>query len=730
MFHRGFGVRVRGAVAAVAMVLGSLAIPPAAVVARATPPVPPNSLIAADLWLAPASARPGSESLAAAVADLDNGRPSRALPVLTKYAADPVIGPYARIYEGRANLALNYPKAAAAAAERASTNATGYLRQAALLLLADADQNLGDNAAAVKALQTIVADGALNPEPVYMRLGDAANGSGDRALALKAWRTVYDDYPLSDQADDAAALLTRYAPGTVTPTLETLGRDFARAEQLYDAKRFTDARKAFTAIRNITTGDDHDRADLRVAECDQQLKHTTAAVDALKALLAKPTPREPETRYFYLSALRDLGRSDEYIALANQFVDRNPGDPLAETTLFDLSQYFTRKDDDQRAAATAADLVRRFPSGPHADRMAWRAGWWAYKNGDFATTIATFSAAATTFRHADLRPAWLYWTARANDRLNDRDAAVAGYRQCIADYRNTYYGREAQRELAALHGPVVDPPAPVTLASRSGEAPRRVDPLAGLEPGPVPARATVIRALLAAGLFDDAIGEIRLIERQTGQTPMLEATVAYALNRKGDLRPGIQTMRRAYPEFMTAGGELLPNDLLTVIFPVAYWDLIRKYADAHKLDPYVMAALIAQESTFEPGVKSAANAWGLMQVLPSTGREYAHKLGIPAFRTSKLTDPETNIRIGMAMFADLMSDLGDLSLALAAYNAGEDRASHWKAARQGVARDEFIDDIPYAETQNYVKRIIGTAEDYRRLYPAGKASTTIARGDR
>jgi soluble lytic murein transglycosylase len=112
-----------------------------------------------------------------------------------------------------------------------------------------------------------------------------------------------------------------------------------------------------------------------------------------------------------------------------------------------------------------------------------------------------------------------------------------------------------------------------------------------------------------------------------------------------------------------------------------------------------------------------------MQIVPSTGREYAKKLGIAPFRTARLTEPEVNVRIGMAFFADLVQDLGDLSLALAAYNAGEDRAQHWKAARQGVDRDEFIDDIPYTETQSYVKRILGTAEDYRRLYPIGKANS-------
>jgi soluble lytic murein transglycosylase len=537
---------------------------------------------------------------------------------------------------------------------------------------------------------------------------------------IRSWSSVYFDYPLSEQADEATSMLTKVAPESMTPTTDTLGREFARADQLFDAKRYTAARKAFAAIRGVSTSDDRDRADLRVAECDVLLKHTAPAIEALKALQAKPTTRATETRYYYLSAVRDLGRQDDYVVLANQFVDTNPGDPLAEATLYDLATHFTRQDDDARAAATYAELYRRFPAGAHADRAAWKAGWWAFRNGDYATTIQTFTSAATTFRHADYRPGWMYWTGRANARLNDREAAIASFRLVIRDYRNTYYGREAKRELEALHVPVEN----VVVDTA------RPDPVAAIIPGPMPANATLIRALLSAGLYDDAIGELRLVQRDIGTSPLLDATMAYALNRRGDLRPGIQTMRRAYPEFLAQGGEALPTDILAVIFPVAYWDLIRKYSDAHKLDPYIVAALIAQESTFEAGVKSAANAWGLMQILPSTGREYARKLGIAPFRTARLTEPEVNIRIGTAFFADLMDHLGDLSLALAAYNAGEDRAAHWQAARHGVDRDEFIDDIPYPETQNYVKRIIGTAEDYRLLYQTGKAAPVAARPKR
>ena len=174
-------------------------------------------------------------------------------------------------------------------------------------------------------------------------------------------------------------------------------------------------------------------------------------------------------------------------------------------------------------------------------------------------------------------------------------------------------------------------------------------------------------------------------------------------------------MRRAYPQFLTASGDDLPRDVLQVIFPVAYWDLIRKYATANNLDPYLMAALVAQESTFVPDVKSYANAYGLMQLLPSTARMYAAKLNV-RYTSRVLTDPESNVRMGMLDFAQTLKQFGEVHLALASYNAGDRAVRRWVQERPGLEREEFIDDIPYPETQNYVKRILGTAEDYRRLY--------------
>ena len=283
----------------------------------------------------------------------------------------------------------------------------------------------------------------------------------------------------------------------------------------------------------------------------------------------------------------------------------------------------------------------------------------------------------------------------------------------MADYENSYYGRLASRLLDARGEPVVDDNVIVTSTSGSAQVPT----------------AELIRQLVGLELYDAALKELQYAQRAWGDTPAIEATVAWirheqaqnetAQERFDHLRGAINIMKRAYPQYLAAGGEELPPAVLEVIFPLDYWPLIEKYSNGNGLDPYLMAALIAQESTFTADVRSSANAYGLMQLLPATGRVYSRKAGLGVFSTRMLTQPEANIRMGMRYFKDLVDRFGGAHEALASYNAGESRVSEWLSERPGIAQDEFIDDIPFPETQNYVKQILGTAEDYRRLYAAG-----------
>ena len=168
----------------------------------------------------------------------------------------------------------------------------------------------------------------------------------------------------------------------------------------------------------------------------------------------------------------------------------------------------------------------------------------------------------------------------------------------------------------------------------------------------------VIRALGAVALYDDALREVEYAREAWGDSPALQATVAWLRHHRGlsenaddrfaDVRGAMTLMRRAYPQFLAAGGEQLPPEVLRIIFPLDYWPIIKKYSDAHGLDPWLMTALVAQESTFTADVRSPANAVGLMQLIPGTARRYASKLGI-RYSSRILTQPETNIRLACAI---------------------------------------------------------------------------------
>ncbi len=655
------------------------------------------------LWLAPATP-PGNPAFGAAVQALADDHADVALPVFTREISNPVLGNYARLYTGRAQLILKaIPDAQASVAALLKADPQGVLRENALLLAVDVAMAANDPASAILDLQDLQTRKPRQPERVWLALGRAAEKANDHALALSSLRHVYYDYATSPEADDAAKDLATLTGSRVAPSSETASLDLSRAEQLYAARRFTDARPVFEALHAIATGDDRDLVTLRIAECDVNLKKYQPAIEPLTSFFDKPVHQD-EAKYWYLVALRGLNKEDDYVAAVQSFVDEHPASSWADEALNDLGTHFTVANDDGKAATVFTQEYRLFPKSGHAERAAWKAGWWAYKNANYAETVRLFEDASTEIPHADTRPAWLYWAARAHAKLNDQAAAIAGYRRTVSVYCNTYYGREAQRALDALAA------RHVTIAP----VPHVLTPLT---PGDPPANASFITALLSAGLYDDAIAEVRDDERRTGSTPLLDATLAYAYQGKSDLRTGYSLMKRAYPQYLAVGGELLPMAIQKVIYPIAYWDVIYKDAIARKLDPFVMAALINTESTFQADAKSGANAWGLMQVVPGTGREYALKLGIKPFSTARLVEPDVNTRIGMAYFADLMKQFDNkLPAVLASYNAGENRAARWIAERPGLDRDEFIDDIPFPETQGYVKRIIGLAEDYRRVY--------------
>jgi soluble lytic murein transglycosylase len=666
------------------------------------------------LWLAPdAAARAATRG--AAIADftqavkleVDNNF-ARALPMLSQpVVKQGTLGHYAQYYQGLAELRVGR----AADARRtfqalAAQQPLGYLTEAAALREADADEALGDAAAALQIYDRLAKEKTTTPDEVLMRLGRLAKAAGNPDKATEAFSRIVYEFPFSDLAPTASDELTNLPIGPIAAGTNRYKLELGRAERLFGAKRYTQARPAFDTLRSAAQGDDRELVNLRLAECDYFLKHARSARDAVRPYIDKAS-RQGEALFFYAVATRELGDHDEYLRIVRRLADEFASQSWAEEALNNLATYYILQSDDDKADETFREMYEKFPTGHYAERAAWKIGWMAYKSGRYADAVRAFESGAAHFARSDYRPAWLYWSGRAHDALREPALADARYALVATDYLNSYYGRLAVKRLDVRGSP------------RYVAAPLEPPP----EAAPLPPNEPIVRALLALELYDQALDELHYAQKNWGDSAAIQATVAYIYNRRGDLRAGINAMKRAYPQYLTAGGEQLPAELLKVLFPMNYWPQIRRYATEHQLDPYLIAALIAQESTFTADVKSAANAYGLMQLLPSTGRQYSRRIGITKrFSIGMLTTADTNLRMGTAYFADLVQQFGGTHFALATYNAGPSRVQRWINDKPGMERDEFIDDIPFPETQNYVKRILGTAEDYRRLYGADAAS--------
>jgi peptidoglycan lytic transglycosylase len=665
-----------------------------------------------DYWFAPRAAdraAPKNPALAETAAAYASGNYAASLTYARQaVAAGGPLLPYAQLYLGYSLVRLSNGTDAAKTFDAIlDRKPEGHLSVSAAIGKAEGLELDGKHEAAAEIYAGLSTHKSISPEDILARLARASQAAGDRPRAAQAWLRVYYEFPLSEQAKAASDALAGLQD-IITKT--DYKRDLGRALMLFGSKHYTDAQSALVDLaRRDLSSDDKEVVDLRLAECDYFLRRYAAARDGVQPYLATAS-RRAEAQFFYLSAIRGLGDVDESTRLTRALVDAFPDSSWSSEALNNLGTHYIVTDEDDLAAQTFKELYEKFPSGPYAERSAWKYGWRAYTTGNYAETVRVFESAAATFPRSDYRPPYLYWSARAREKLGQREAAQARLRLVHTDYMNSYYGRLASRLL---------PPVKAEVAQARPAAFQAPSP-APAPVSPPPPTERIIRQLLAAGLYDAALDELRFAQKVWGTTPAVEATMAWTYHERGELRRGITAMRRAYPQFLASGGESLPAEILQVIFPLTYWDAIKKNASLYELDPYLIASLILQESNFDPAARSGANAWGLMQIVPSTGRRLAVAVGIRRFNTAMLTNGDTNIRLGTLYFKRLASQFGGTYYALASYNAGENRVVRWKGERPGMDEDEFIDDIPFPETQNYVKRVLGIAEDYRRLYGEGE----------
>jgi soluble lytic murein transglycosylase len=191
--------------------------------------------------------------------------------------------------------------------------------------------------------------------------------------------------------------------------------------------------------------------------------------------------------------------------------------------------------------------------------------------------------------------------------------------------------------------------------------------------------------------------------------------LATMLNEVGAYHHALRLARARFRDKLERTGGIVDPSLWKVAYPTGLLPMIKDQG-ASAVDPYLVAAIIREESQYDWQAVSRVGAIGLMQVMPGTASNVAKRLGLPAIGRDDLFDQETNIQIGVRYVEQLLEQFsGNVALTIAAYNAGPIVVRSWIALHPGRSQDEFIELIPYQETRQYVKRVLRSYKEYRRL---------------
>ena len=357
------------------------------------------------------------------------------------------LGAYAIYYKGFAELRLGRPADARLTFQMLrGTDPVGYLAEAGALREAECDEALGDNASAVRVYERLITMKTVTPDDIMIRLGRAARASGNTDKAIEAFARVVYEFPFSDLAAQASAELESLPYGPVAPGTNRYKLELGRAERLFGAKRYTQARQVFDGLRSMAQGDERELVNLRIAESDYFLKRARNAREGVKPYIENAS-RQGEALFFYAVASRELGDTEEYLRTVRRLAQDFGDQTWAEEALNNLATYYILQNDDAQADATFREMYEKFPAGHYGERAAWKIGWWAYKNGQYADTVRAFESGAASFPRSDYRPSWLYWSARAHESLGNTAMAESRYTLVATDYLNSYYGRLATKHL-------------------------------------------------------------------------------------------------------------------------------------------------------------------------------------------------------------------------------------------------------------------------------------------
>ena len=559
--------------------------------------------------------------------------------------------------------------------------------------------------------------------------------SGRTAEAYTRYQRVMDSYPESEHAYlalvelvDAGIEVDEYQRGLV---------DYYAGATYPDA--YGAAIRAFDRYLASEPTENVDSALYYRAASLQALGQFDAALESFDALITG-YPESKLSAQAWMdkgSTLAGMGDIDAAVRLYQDLAAFFPGDERAPRA---LRRAATLREG-AGAYAEAAELYEsvqvNFPGFEDADEALWRMGLSLYRIGDWGQASAAWKALVEKYPDSPYYPKSLYWVGK----LETQDGSEAGsesWDRLVAEVPDTYYALRVEQIRAGdsltatrLITAAVEPPVwdlvrteAEILAWLRDWTDVPTDTVHLVLPEAVTARLDFRRgnAFLAAGFRRDALGAFDSVRASAWRNPVRLAQLAIFFADKRLYGLAARTASRLLALWPDGSVGEAPVELQRLAYPLVYADLLSAEAGARDLDPLLLAALVRQESLFEPVAESYAGARGLGQVMPATGTGIANSLDMEDFVLDDLYRPHVSISFAAFYLRAQMNRFDDMILvALAAYNGGPGNTLRWMEAG-GEDLDLFVELITATQSRLYLQRVYEQYLIYERLYRSSESA--------
>lgn len=518
-------------------------------------------------------------------------------------------------------------------------------------------------------------------------------------------REIWVRYPQAPDAQEAEARLSRGAEGVEwRPTPEDL---YARAVAWQTLALQAEAAEEFQ--RFLSAAPSHPKrqeARLKLGTAFVRLKRYDQAREVFQQLAEERAPEAGEAAVWLARVLLRQGDGERLLAIPQTLPTLSlSAEQKAAILLFAGTWLEEQGQSDQalqryRLVAQNGDV-----SGQRSEAL-WRIGWIHYRTGRFGEAVAAFQEVGNGKEDPQFAPQVLYWMARALEQQRDRRAADV-YHQLCRQYALTYYC-QLVRSRTGLPVSIETSHSAIPDGSAVPSSERRTEVWQDAHFG----RALELRAL---GLDQDASRELASLAERYGRDREILLELSGLLSEVGAYYQALRLARLHFRDSLERNGQPVPDVLWKAAYPTGFLSTIKAHAGT-AVDPYLVAAIIREESQYDAQAVSRVGAVGLMQVMPATAQAVAMRLGLPEVRRDDLFDLETNLRFGIRHLEELLQRFsGNLIHVVAAYNAGPTAVSAWIQKQGDKEADEFVELIPFQETRQYVKRVLRSYREYHRL---------------